>query len=80
MGFYNIKSSIVHITNVLEQKRNFNAFNSYHEICDLCGDDHATYICRQVQNVNYCDELGYYNPYFDQNGPNWRNSYTYGCI
>ena len=76
--FITLKVQLNTITNMLEQKRNFNAFNSYHEICDLCGGYHTTHICRQAQNERYYNELGYYNPYFDQNGPNWSNSYTYG--
>ena len=27
--------------------------------------------------MNYCNEFGHCNPYFDQNDPNWGNSYTY---
>ena len=66
------------ITHMLEQKRNANVFNSYHVICDLCGGYHATHTYMQAQNVDYFDEFEYCNPYFDQNRPNWGNSYGYG--
>ena len=76
--FIMLKVQLNTIRHMLEQKRNVNAFNSYHVICELCGDYHATHTCRQVQNVDYYDELGHYNPCFDQNGSNWGNSCAYG--
>ena len=45
---------------------------------DLCGGHDATHTCNQVQNMDYYDEFGHCNLYFDQYGPNWDNSYTYG--
>ena len=65
------------IMHEIEQRRNANIFNSYHIICDLCGGYHATNICRQAQNVDYCVELGHCNPCFDQYGDNLSNSYAY---
>ena len=59
-----------------EQKRDVNAFNPNHIICDLCGDYHATHICRQAQNVNYFNEFEHCNPYFEQYGPNWGSFYA----
>ena len=44
----------------------------------LCGGHHATYTCRQVQNVDNYDEFGHCNLYLDQYGPNWDNSCDYG--
>ena len=66
------------IMHEIEQGRNVNAFNSYHVICDLCGDYHATNTCRQAQNVDYYDELEHYNPCFDRYSANWSNSPAYG--
>ena len=62
----------------IERKRHVNAFNSYHMICDLCGCYHNTRTCMQVQNMDYYDEFGCYNPYFNQYGANWSNSHAYG--
>ena len=47
-------------------------------ICDLCGNYHTTHTCMQVQYIDYYDKFEHYNPYLDQYGPNWNNSYTYG--
>ena len=66
------------IMNMLEQKRNINAFNSYYLICDLCGGYHTIHTCRQTQNVDYYGEFGHYNSCFDQYGPNRGNLYAYG--
>ena len=43
-----LKIQLDTITNMLEQKRNDNAFNSYHVIYDLCRGYHTTYECMQV--------------------------------
>ena len=45
----------------IEQKRNVNAFNSNHMICDLCESYHTNHTCIQAQNMNYYDEFGHYN-------------------
>ena len=43
-----LKVQLNTITNMLEQKRNANAVNSYHVICDLCGGYHDTHTCIQA--------------------------------
>ena len=50
--FIALKVQLDDTTNMFEQKRNANVFNSNHIICDLCGGYHTNRTCRQVQNVD----------------------------
>ena len=43
LDFITLKVQLDTITHMLEQKRNVNAFNSYHMICNLCGGYHTIY-------------------------------------
>ena len=65
-GISALNTCLDNMMHVIEQKRNNNTFNSNHIICDLCGIYHATYECRQAQNLNYYDKIGHCTPYFDQ--------------
>ena len=77
-GFSILNAQLDMMTSMLEQKRNDNAFNSNHVICDLCGGYHATYEYMQIQNMDYYDEFGHYNSCFDQCNPSWGSYYDYG--
>ena len=63
--FITSKVQLDTIMHEIEESKNINVFNSNNMICDLCGGYHTTHTCRQAQNVNYFDEFGHCNPYFD---------------